>query len=135
MKLTQGLATAITALAIAVPAAGATPDGYQPQLRPSSQPDAFMRHLRNSAPAPRQSDAFTRYLRNNAPQAGAAAHPDSRGARVGFAVSATPVTVSGDDGTDLATGVIGALLGAFVTALAIVGASSIRGRRGLAGAS
>lgn len=134
MKLSQALAVTTTVLAIGVPVAGAAPDGYQPQLRSTSQPDAFMRYLRNNAPAPQQSDAFTRYLRNNAPQSGAASHPDSRGERFSLAVSATPVAVS-DDGTDLTTGVIGALLGAFVTMLAIVGASSIRGRRRLAGAS
>jgi hypothetical protein len=134
MKLSQALAVAITVLAIGVPVAGAAPDGYQPQLKSTSQPDAFMRYLRNNQQGS-QPDAFERYLRNNSPQTGAAVHPDSRGARFSLAVSATPVTVSGDDGTDLTTGVIGALLGAFVTMLAIVGASSIRGRRRLAGAS
>jgi hypothetical protein len=134
MKLTQALATAVTALAIGVPVAGATPDGYQPQLKSASQSDAFMRYLRSNTPTS-QSDAFARYLRNNAPQTGAASHPDSQGVRFSLAVSSTPESVGIAEGRDLTTGVVGALLGAFSAVLAIATASAIRGRRRVAEAS
>jgi hypothetical protein len=132
MKLTYALGVAITVLAIGAPVAGATPDGYQPQLKSGSQPDAFLRYLRNNEPqSGAQPDAFMRYLHNNQPQTGAATHPDSRPVRVTADVQATPTDEVGSDARDVTTGVIGAVFGAFVALLAIASASAIRGRRRL----
>ena len=131
MKLRTAFALAVAALAMGVPLAGATPDGYQPQLQAGSEPDAFDRYLRNNAPL-QQPDAFDRYLANNAPQTvettGAAGHPDSRAVRPSPTNEITPV---GGDGRDWTTGAVGALGGALFALLAIVGASAIRERRRL----
>jgi hypothetical protein len=116
MKLTQALAAAVTALVLGVPVAGAVPDGYQPQLAPSSQPDGYQPQLRST----NQST-------------GAATHPDSRAVRFSPAVAEAETSAVGDRGLDVTTALVGATLGAFAAVLAIAGASAIRGRRRLVG--
>ena len=148
MRLRTTLALAVASLTIGVPAAMADPDGpYQAEPQVIAQPDALDRYLSNNAPnaqpdaldrylsnnAPNaQPDALDRYLRNNSPQqsetTGAATHPDSRPVRPSLA---SDVVSSGGDGRDWATGAFGALGGALVAILAIVGASAIRERRRL----
>ena len=111
--------------------AAADPDGYQPQLQAGAQPDAFDRYVRNNAPA-EPTDAFGRYLRNHSSgtlsfdPTGAAGHPDSRAVRLSSAVEAGPAVAG--DGRDWTTGALGALGGAFLALVAVVGASAIRGR-------
>jgi hypothetical protein len=109
-----------------VQTAAATPDGYQPQL---AQPDAIDRYLLNNAPE-EQPDGIARYLRNNTDPSvastGAAGHPDSRAVRPMPSVETG--AVAGGDGRDWTLGIVGALGGALLAFVAIVGASAIRGR-------
>lgn len=130
MRLRTTFALAVAALAVGIPTAAADPDGYQPQLQ-AGAPDAVDRYLRNNAPE-EQSDAFSRYLRNHSSSAtasfdssGAGSHPDSRAVRPSSVVEAAPVVVAGRDWT---TGALGALGGALLALVAVVGASAIRGR-------
>ena len=132
MKLRTTLALAVASLTIGVPAAAADPDGpYQAEPQVIAQPDALDRYLSNNAPNA-QPDALDRYLRNNSPQqletTGAATHPDSRPVRPSLAGD---VVSSGGDGRDWTTGAVGAIGGALLAILAIVGASAIRERRRL----
>ena len=145
MKLRTTLALAVASLTIGVPAAAADPDGpYQAEPQVIAQPDALDRYLAtttasrrarpylsNNAPTA-QPDALDRYLRNNSPQqsetTGAATHPDSRPVRPSLAGD---VVSSGGDGRDWTTGAVGAIGGALLAILAIVGASAIRERRRL----
>ena len=121
-------ALAIAVLAIGVPTAVATPDGYQPQLQTDrDQPDAFMRALRN---APDESDVFTRYVRNHATAAGAgvpAAHPDSRAIRPSPGVLRDVAIREG--GLDWTTGGLGLGVGLLLAALVVGTAFATRGRR------
>ena len=129
MKIRSTIALTAAAMTVGVPVAAATPDGYQPQLKSISQPDAVDRYLRNNAPT-QQPDAFDRYVQNNAPEVtGAASHPDSRELRASVGIESAPAP---QDGRDWTTGAIGAVSGALLAALAIVGASAIRERRRLA---
>ena len=117
MKLWTALALAGAALAIGVPtAAAADPDGYQPQLQVGVQPAPFDRYNL----AEEQSEMSTAVT-------GAASHPDSRADRSWPGVGEQ--TAVGD--RDLSTAAVGALGGALVMLLAIVGASAIRERRRL----
>jgi hypothetical protein len=117
MKLTSTVALVLTVLALCVPVAGAAPDGYQPQLQADRAPDGYQPQLQ--------------------PASGAAAHPDSRAIRVtpypSHGQDVGPVTEGSDGsgGSNLTTGVVGALLAAFAAMLAIRFASTIRGRRRL----
>ncbi len=148
MMLRTALTLAVAALTLGTSVASATPDGYQPQLKSVSQPDAIERYVRNNPPVLQpdaverylrnnspvlQPDAIERYLRNNTPQSGAVKHPDSRGARFSLAVASTQAP--GGDGRDWTAGVVGAVSGALFAVLAIAGVSAVRGRRRLAGAS
>ncbi len=135
MTFRTAFALAVAALTVGVPVSGATPDGYQPQLRPGPQPDAIDRYLRNNA-APQQPDALDRYLADNAAQqvetqqveTAAAGHPDSHAVRPSPSAEIAPVDGAG---RDWATGAVGALGGVLVAVLAIVGASAMRERRRL----
>jgi hypothetical protein len=112
MTIRITLALAAAALAVGVPVASATPDGYQPQL---SQANPFDRYPLD-------------YSSTEAPSfdsGGAAAHPDSHGVRPG------PIAeqeAAAGDGRDWTTGMIGVLGGALLALVAVVGASAIRGR-------
>lgn len=115
MKIQTAVAIAVAALAIGIPTAAATPDGYQPQLQ-------------GGAP-----DAVDRYLRNHTSSAvldatGAAAHPDSRADR---SIPVGQVAVRAAAGRDWTTGALGALSGALFVLLAVVGAFAMRERRRL----
>ena len=129
MKTRTTLALAFATLALGVPAAAAAPDGYQPQL---AQPDAFDRYLLNTPEE--QPDALARYLRNNTDPAvasfGAAGNPDSRAVRPSPPVESTVAV--GDDPRGWTLGIVGAFGGALLAFVAVVGASSIRGRSRLA---
>jgi hypothetical protein len=117
MKLWTALALAGAALAIGAPAAtAADPDGYQPQLQVGAQPTPFDRYNL----AEEQSDVSIRAT-------GAAGHPDSRADRSWPGVG-EPAPV---DDRDWSTAALGALGGALVVLLAVVGASAIRERRRL----
>ena len=133
MKLRTTLALAVASLTIGVPAAAADPDGPYQAAAPGHGA------ARRARPLPRattlrqaQPDALDRYLRNNSPQqletTGAATHPDSRPVRPSLAGD---VVSSGGDGRDWTTGAVGAIGGALLAILAIVGASAIRERRRL----
>lgn len=132
MKLRTAFALAIAAFTIGIPVAAADPDGYQPQ--PGVQADAFDRYLRNHAPA-EQPDAFDRYLRNHTAEGSAVAstsaarHPDSRGVRL-TPTGEIETGVAGET-RDWTLGVLGALGGALLALVAVVGASAIRDRRRL----
>jgi hypothetical protein len=132
MKIRTTLALGVAALTLGVPVAAAVPDGYQPQLQGGLSPDAIERYLRNAAPV--EPDAVARYLRNRTTSSspsfennGPAAHPDSRAARSGPAVE----LAAASGGHDWTTGAVGAVGGALLALLAIVGASAIRERRRL----
>jgi hypothetical protein len=120
MKFWTALALAGAALAIGMPAAAAAaaadPDGYQPQLRVGAQPAPFDRYNL----AEEQSDMSVRAT-------GAASHPDSRADRSWPGVGDQAPAVD----RDWSTAALGALGGALVMLLAIVGASAIRERRRL----
>ena len=126
MKTRTTLALAVATLALGVPAAAAAPDGYQPQL---AQPDAFDRYLLDNTPE-EQPDALARHLRNNTDPAvtsfGAAGNPDSRAVRPSPPVE-TRIAV-GDAARHWTLGIVGAFGGALLAFVAVVGASSIRGR-------
>ena len=128
IRTTLALATAM--LTLGATAAAAAPDGYQPQL---AQPDAFDRYLLNNMPE-EQPDALARYLRNNTDPAvasfGAAGNPDSRAVRPSPPVE--PTSAVGDEGRDWTLGIVGAFGGVLLAFVAVVGASSIRGRSRLA---
>jgi hypothetical protein len=130
MRTRTTLALAFATLALGVTAAAAAPDGYQPQL---AQPDAFDRYLLNNTPE-EQPDALARYLRNNTDPAvasfGAAGNPDSRAVRPSPPVETTVAV--GDEARDWTVGIVGAFGGALLAFVAVVGASSIRGRSRLA---
>ena len=76
MQIRTTFALAAAALTFGVPVAAATPDGYQPQLQVSAQPDAIdrylARHFANDGPDGYQPqlqadpgpDAVDRYLAN-----------------------------------------------------------------------
>lgn len=133
MKIRTTLTLAVAALTLGVPVAAADPDGYQPQLKTGVQADAIDRYLRNNAPE-EQPDAIARYLRNHTAEGstvastGAAGHPDSRAVRLSPTDAIESASTNGRDWT---TGALGALGGAFLAFLAIVGASAIRARRRL----
>ena len=117
MRIRNTFALAIAAVSIGVPAAtAADPDGYQPQLQVGAQSEPFDRHNL----AEEQSEMSTAVT-------GAASHPDSRADRSWSGVGEQ--TAVGD--RDLSTAAVGALGGALVMLLAIVGASAIRERRRL----
>lgn len=134
MKIRTTFALAVAALTFGVPVAAGVPDGYQPQLQGITSPDAVDRYLRNNAPE--EPDAIARYLRNHSTSTstapvfdtnGAAGHPDSRAVRPSPIVELEPLS----GGRDWTTGAVGALGGALLALLAIVGASAIRERRRL----
>lgn len=131
MKLFTTLAIAATVLSVGASTAAAEYGSSQPD--PVVAPDAVDRYVanRNAAVGP---DAVDRYVLNDllaaaaARETGAAGHPDSRAERPGLALEPPPSSV---DGRDWATGIVGALGGALLALLAVVGASAIRGRRRL----
>jgi hypothetical protein len=117
MKLTT-IAGALLCLALWAPVAGASPDGYQPQLREQDT-----------------SDVVSRYLRRNGPdgslsQSDAARHPDSVGARP--TVPAAPVVSSSGDTFAWETFGGGLAGGVAIALMALVAAQAGRGRRRLA---
>ena len=117
MRIRTAFTLAVAALAIGVPAAAAAdPDGYQPQLQVGAQPEPFDRHNL----AEEQSERSTAAT-------GAASHPDSRADRSWPGVG-EQTTV---DDRGWSTAALGALGGALIMLLAIVGASAIRERRRL----
>jgi len=135
MRIRSTLALGAAALTLGVPVAAADPDGYQPQLQTGAQPDAVDRYLRNNAPD-EQPDALARYLRNNSAPASpsfdstaAARHPDSRAVRL-TPTGEIEAGVAGET-RDWTLGVLGALGGALLALVAVVGASAIRDRRRL----
>ena len=132
MKIRTTLALGVAALTLCAPVAAADPDGYQPRLQGGVSPDVIDRYLRNNAPV--APDAVARYLRNRTKSSsatfennGPAGHPDSLAARPGPAVELAPAS----GGHDWTTGAVGAVGGALLALLAIVGASTIRERRRL----
>lgn len=152
MKIRTTLALAAATLTLGVPVAAAAPDGYQPdavdrylanngpdgfqpQLQSNAQPDAVDRYVGNALRQADQPDAIARYLRNNPSGAtsaldstGAAGHPDSLAVRPSVSV---PVEPAEAEGTSWETGALGALGGALIALLAVVGASTMRERRRL----
>ena len=72
MQIRTTLALAAAALTLGVPVAVAVPDGYQPQLKESAQPDVIDRYLSNNGPDGSQPqlsadsgpDALDRFLAN-----------------------------------------------------------------------
>jgi hypothetical protein len=128
MKIRTTLALSAAALALGVPVAAADPDGYQP--------DAVDRYVANALAQADQPDALDRYLRNHSSGAdsaldstGAARHPDSRAVRPGASVISDRTESAG---LSWEIGAIGALGGALILLLAVVGASAMRERRRLA---
>lgn len=121
MKIRMTFALAAATLTLGVPVAAANPDGYQPQLQPSVQPDAIDRYLANNGPdgfqpqmrANAQPDAVDRYLRNN--PSGVTASVDRGGTGAG----------------DSRTGAFLALGGVLFLIVAAVVASTMRARRRL----
>jgi hypothetical protein len=131
MKIRTTLAVATVTLIIGVPVATGASDGY----RPGIQPDAVDRYLGNALRHDDQPDALARYLRNNPNGAatavlssGAVAHPDNRAVRPG---AVSPVEQADFSGISWESGVVGALGGALIVLLGIVGASAMRERRRL----
>ena len=135
MKIRTTLTVAVTMLTLGVPVATADPDGYQP--------DAIDRYLANNIPDGSQPqlqsttppDAVDRYLRNHPNGAessldskGASGHPDSLAVRPGVIVPAVPAEAAG---FGWEVGALGALGGALIVLLAVVGASAMRERRRL----
>jgi hypothetical protein len=118
MKIRTTLALAIATLALGVPVAAAAPDGYQPQLQPSSQPDAFDRYLRNHSTGVEPALGST----------GASGHPDSLAVRPGVGAPVSTVEAEAFSWTGIALGMFG---GALIVLLAVVGASAMRERRRL----
>ena len=72
MQIRTTFALAAAALTLGVPVAAAAPDGYQPQLKESAQPDVIDRYLANHGPDGYQPqllanpgpDAVDRFLAN-----------------------------------------------------------------------
>lgn len=119
MKLWTALVLAVGALALGAADAGAYPDGYQPC---GAYPDGCPGSL---------SDAVDRHVANvNATNVtgGAAAHPDSRAERPRFRPDGHTV---GNGGSDWTAWLAGAIGGALLAILAVVGAPAIRERRRL----
>jgi hypothetical protein len=118
MKLTTAIAGALLCLVLWAPVAGATPDGYQPQLRGQDTSDVVSRYLRSNGPDGSASEP-----------GGAARHPDSVGARP--TVPAVPISSSGDTFAweTFGGGVAG---GAAIALIALAAAQAGRGRRRLA---
>ena len=136
MKIRTTLALAAMTLILGVPLAGATPDGYQPRLQSTAEPDAVDRYLANSLRQAGATDAIDRYLHNRSIGAesalgstGAANHPDSLAVRRGASVPVNAVEAEGFSWTGVALGTVG---GALIVLLAFVGASAMRERRRLA---
>ena len=130
MKIRTTLALATVTLTIGVPVATGASDGY----RPGIQPDAVDRYVGNVLRHNDQPDALARYLRNNPDGAAAAVvstgatHPDNRAVRPGVG---TPVERADSAGISWESSAFGALGGALIVLLGIVGASAMRGRRRL----
>lgn len=134
MKIRTTLALAVSALTLGVPVATADPDGYQPDLRSSAQPDAVDRYLANS-PGAGEPDAIDRFLRNRSSSAvsslgsaGASRHPDSLAVRPSVLV---PAESAEAEGFSWAAGALGTVGGALIVLLAVAGASAMRERRRL----
>jgi hypothetical protein len=119
MKLTTTIAGALLCLVLWAPVGGATPDGYQPQLRGQDT-----------------SDVVSRYLRSNGPDGslsqpgGAARHPDSVGARP--TLPAAPLVNSSGDTFAWDTFGGGVVGGMAIALIALAAAQAGRGRRRLA---
>lgn len=135
MKIRTTLALAVTALSLGVPVATADPDGYQPDLRSSAQPDAVDRYLANSPRRAGEPDAIDRFLRNRSSSsvsslgsAGASRHPDSLAVRPSVLV---PAESAEAEGFSWAAGALGTVGGALIVLLAVAGASAMRERRRL----
>lgn len=152
IRTTLALAAATLTMGVGVPVAAAGPDGYQPdavdryltnngpdgfqpQLRSSAQPDAVDRYVGNALRHADQPDALARYLRNHPSGAesalystGAASHPDSLAVRPGVSVSVERPQAGGFSWEGSALGALG---GALIVLLAVVGASTMRERRRL----
>ncbi len=131
MKIFTTLAIAATVLSVGASTAAAEYGSSQPD--PVIAPDTVDRYVANRNAAV-GSDAVDRYVLNDlranaaARQTGAAGHPDSRAERPGPAAELLSASVGG---RDWGTGIVGALGGALLALLAVVGASAIRGRRRL----
>ena len=121
MKMWTTLALAAATLALGVPVAAADPDGYQPQLQATAQPDVIDRYLANNGPdgfqpqlqSTAQPDVIDRYLHNN--PSGVTASVD-RGGR---------------DGSTWQIGAFVALGGVLFAIVAAFVASTMRARRRL----
>ncbi len=121
MKISTTLALAAATLALGVPVAAANPDGYQPQLQSTAQPDVIDRYLANNGPdgfqpllqANAPPDAVDRYLRN---------HPGGETASVDR---------GGRDGIDWRTAAVVALGFVLLLSIAAIVASTMRARRRL----
>jgi hypothetical protein len=119
MQIRTTLALAAAALTLGVPVATADPDGHQPQLQATAQPDAIDRYLANNGPDGFQPqlranpgpDAVDRYIAN--------VHRSST-------VPADPVEARG---VDWQIGALGALGGVLIVLLLAAGAATVHGRR------
>ena len=139
MKIRTTLALALVTLTLGVPVASAdpqgypddaigrylahtvpntVPDGFQPQLHGSTQPDAVDRYLRNHPNGSESAFGAT----------GASSHPDSLAVRPGVSVPVDMTSAEGLSWTGVAFGTLG---GALIVVLAFVGASALRERRRL----
>ena len=113
MRIWTTCVLATVALTVAVPAATAAPDGYQPQLR---RPGNWL------------PDGYQPQLRTQPGSAGATAHPDSQAVRPGVVVDPCLTT---SEGLSFSWGsvAVGAIGGGLIALLAIAGASAMRERR------
>jgi hypothetical protein len=118
MKLTT-IAGALLCLALWAPVAGASPDGYQPQLREQDTSDVVSRYLRSNGPDGSLSQS-----------GGAARHPDSVGARL--TLPAAPIVTSSGDTFAWETFGGGIASGVAIALIALAAAQAGRGRRRLA---
>ena len=121
MKALVTTALALVALALTVPAAGAEPDSYQPQLSTVDSSDVVSRYLDNARPpAGAPTDAVDRAVANrqgNVPQ-----DAFDRAPLADRPLSTIPVTsATGSDGSGGLAGL--ALIGALLLA-AVAGAAS-----------
>jgi hypothetical protein len=135
MKIRTTFVLAAATLVLGVPLAAATPDGSQPQLHSTAEPDAVDRYLANAFRHVGETDAIDRYLHNRSLAAesvssstGAGRHPDSLAVRRGAIVPVDAVEAEGFSWTGVALGTLG---GALIVLLAFVGASAMRERRRL----
>jgi hypothetical protein len=121
MRLATTIAGALLCLALYAPVAGATPDGYQPQLRGQDTSDVVGRYLRRSGPDGAQPELAG---------GSAARHPDSLRPR--SAPLSAPIASSSGDSFAWETFGGGVAGGAAIALIALAAAQAGRGRRRLA---